>query len=103
MSLAQRLKFQTILERILGNDNVYFQPPTSTKMKYDAIVYGLDYMATSHGDNAPYTVDVRYQVTSITRDPDSSVPDHLARLPKSQFIRAFRQDGLNHTIFAIYF
>lgn len=103
MSLARRLKFQQILEELLGSDNVYFQPPDSVKIKYDAIVYGLDYMAAGHGGNAPYTVDKRYQVTSITSDPDSGLPDKLARLPKSTFIRSFKQDGLNHTIFAIYF
>ena len=37
--MASRLDLQSKLEKLLGNKNVYYQPPESLKMEYPAIRY----------------------------------------------------------------
>ena len=101
--MDRRLEFQMILEEALGNTNVYFQPDDNTRMVYPAIVYSLDFLETLHGNNLPYTLQKRYQVTLITRQANSAVIDALAGLRTSAFDRAFTHDGLYHTIFNIYY
>ena len=100
--MAPRLKLQDLL-KTLGTTNVYFQPPENISMKYPAIVYTLDYQAAQHANNKPYSIENRYQVTVIDRDPDSLIPGRVASLPKCTFARAFKQNDLNHTIYALYF
>lgn len=94
---------QDLLEAILGSEQVHFQPPSSVQMSYPSIVYKLDNMPTKFGDNNPYILEKRYMVTVIDKDPDSTIPDKLAKLPKSSFNRHFTADNLNHYIFTIYF
>lgn len=101
--MDRRLQFQTILEELLGSRNVYFQPEENIQMVYPAIVYNLDYLNTKHGNNNPYNVQIRYSVTHIARKPNSDLVLKLANLPKSNFDRAFKSDGLNHTSFNIYY
>lgn len=99
----KREEFNNLLEEALGSTNVYFQPPENIKMQYPAIVYNRSYAVTQYADNAPYTHAVRYSVTLIDKNPDSSTYDKLAFLPKSSFDRSYKADGLNHDIFNIYF
>jgi hypothetical protein len=96
-------QIQSLLEEILGTSNVYFQPPESVKMAYDAIVYHRDLANTSFADNKPYRRKKRYSVTVISQDPNSSVPDKIADLPMCTFERFFTADNLNHDVFNIYF
>jgi hypothetical protein len=97
-----RLKLQTILEDILGTENVYFQPPDNISMVYPCIVYRRDHAYTEFADNNPYHHCKRYQVTVIDRDPDSVFPDQIADLPMCLFDRFYVADNLNHDVFNIY-
>lgn len=101
--MARRLQLQMILETVLGSENVYFQPPANFNMEYPAIVYKWGYSASEFADNLPYSVTRRYQVTHIDRNPDSLIPDRIARIPTAIFDRSFAVDGLNHVIFNLYF
>ena len=98
-----RIELDNILRDILGSDNVYFQPPASIKMKYDAIRYELDDIDVRHADNAPYLANRRYRVTLITRDPDTSLSDQIAQLPLTQFNRFYTADNLNHYVYIMYY
>lgn len=102
--MASRLELHTLLGEILGDPKrVYFQPPASKMMVYPAIVYERDNMNSTFADNKPYRHVKRYQVTVIDRDPDSEIPDKIAALPLSGFLRHFASDSLNHDIFSLYF
>lgn len=83
--------------------NVYFQPPATVQMVYPAIVYDLDNVDVKFADNRPYGRKKRYQVTIIDRRSTSDIPDKIADFQLVRFIRAFTKDGLNHTIFNLYF
>jgi len=72
-------------------------------MEYPCIVYKRDNIRTVFAGNKPYTHHKRYQLTYITRNPDTEVPDRLVELPKCVFDRQFVVDNLYHDIFTIYF
>jgi len=101
--MSSRLELQTLLEELLGSRNVYFQPPESVKMKYPAIVYGLDNIENSFADDVVYSSKKKYLVTVIDDDPDSLIVDKVAALPTCRFNRNFQSDNLNHNVFILYF
>lgn len=101
--MDQRLKLQELLKVILGSGQVYFQPPNNVKMQYPCIVYRRDFASTQFASNLPYRNTKRYQVTVIDRDPDSEVPDEVAKLPLCSFVRHYTADNLNHDVFNLYF
>jgi hypothetical protein len=96
-------ELQVIFETILNSRNVYFQPPPGLLMSYPAIVYELSGMDVRRADDTLYKLDKAYQVTVIDKDPDSTFPDEIIRLPKCAFERAFQSDNLNHWVFKIYY
>jgi hypothetical protein len=98
-----RSQLQSLLEEILGSDEVHFQPPTNVEMAYPAIVYHWDFANTEFADSSPYRFVKRYMVTHIDRDPDSPIPDQLARLPMCTFNRSYTSEDLHHSVFNLFF
>jgi hypothetical protein len=98
-----RLQLQSLLETLLNNSNVYFQPPPNLSMNYPCIVYELDDIRTDFAGNRPYRFDRRYQVTVIDRNPDSSIPMLVAGLPTCTFSRHYIANNLNHYVLNLYF
>jgi hypothetical protein len=103
MVQQRRLELQSLLEELLGSDQVYFQPPTNIIMTYPCIVYHRDTANTQFSDNNPYRHTKRYQVTVIDRNPDSEIPDKVAKLPMCLFNRFFTAGNLNHDVFNLYY
>lgn len=101
--MGQRLDLQTLLESILGSENVYFQPPPNFEMSYPCIVYNRSDIRAKHGDNFPYKRDKQYSITVIDANPDSEIPDQIAALPQCAFDRHFTSENLNHDVFNILF
>lgn len=101
--MGRRLELQSLLEEILGSENVYFQPPANVQMKYPAIVYNRDNEDTEFAGNVPYIRRTRYQVTVIDRNPDSTIPTMIGALPLCAFNRFFAAENLNHDVFNLYF
>lgn len=102
--MEKRLKLQIELETLLGSKRVYFQPPPSISLRYPCIIYKRTTGETNFADNKPYTYGNRYAVTVITKDPDSDIPDRLAKhFPMCLADRFFQVDNLNHYIFNLYY
>jgi hypothetical protein len=101
--MGTRLDLQTILSSLQAGVSVYFQPPPNVTMTYPAIVYNRDYQAVEFADNVPYSRKVRWQITVIDSDPDSAIPDKVAELPLTRYVRHFTTEGLNHDIYDVYF
>lgn len=99
----RRLELQTLLEGLLESRNVYFQPPSSVRMNYPAIVYSRDDIWNNHADNLAYMQTTAYQVTVIDRDPDSEIVEKVAKLPLCSFDRHFVSENLNHDVFILYY
>lgn len=101
--MAPRLELQTLLELILGTDNVYFQPPNNTQLQYPCIIYKRDYADTTFADDIPYHHTQRYSVTIVDRSPDSPIPRRIADLPLCVYDRFYTADNLNHDVFTLFF
>jgi len=101
--MGTRLEFQAVLEALEDGLSVYFQPPVNVVMSYPAIVYNRDYQTVDYADNLPYSRHIRYQVTVIASDPDSPVPDLVAQLPMTRYVRHYTTENLNHDIYDVYF
>lgn len=98
-----REQLQALLEQTLESRNVYFQPPESLKMRYPAIVYSRTDIQSTFADNTVYKSCHAYQITFISSDPDSKIPDKISKLPMCRFNSRFTADGLYHDVFTIYF
>lgn len=101
--MGRRVDLQVYLEFLLGSDQVFFQPPSNTRMQYPAIVYSRDSLDTVFADNAPYRHQSRYEVIVMDHDPDSEIPTKITAMPMSRFVRSYSADGLNHTVINLYF
>jgi hypothetical protein len=101
--MGTRLELQSVLEDLLGSENVYFQPPENITMSYPAIVYNRYALSSQFADNLPYARKIRYQVTVIDADPDSLIPDKVAGLPLTTYVRHLTVSSLNHDIYDVYY
>jgi hypothetical protein len=102
--MAKRLTLHEELCEILGSRNVYYQPPESVKMKYDAIRYQLDGKDLKRANNKIYNSVNRYDGVVITRDPDTDIPDRiLSHFEMCSVGRPYIADNLNHYPFTIYY
>lgn len=84
-------------------NNVYFQAPGAVKMRYPAVLYALDDIQNTHGDNSVYAQMKRYRLTVISHDPDEPLVDQVSQLPTARFDRQYVADNLYHNVFTIYY
>lgn len=101
--MSKYLELRDILKALLGSDNVYFQPPGNTVMKYPCIVFERDRLEATHADDKPYTLQDRYSVIVIDPNPDSGVIERMRHLPLCSFDRHYTANNLNHDVFNVYF
>lgn len=102
--MANRLDLQTELENILGSRNVYFTPPPSIRMQYDAIRYELGGKDLKHANNKIYMNTNKYEGVIITKNPDSMIPDKLlSHFEMCSFGKPYTADNLNHFPFTLYY
>ena len=102
--MASRLELHEELCTILGTRNVYYQPPASVKMKYDAIRYELGGKDLKRANNKIYQNTNRYDGVIITTNPDSAVPDKLlTHFEMCSFGTPYTADNLNHYPFTLYY
>lgn len=101
--MASRLDLQTELERILGSRNVYFQPPSSVRMQYPAIVYSRKDVDGRFANDKVYRKLPCYEMILIDKNPDSTFVDKLLDLQYCSFDRHYESDNLNHDVFTIYY
>ena len=105
----RRLEFHEMLCEVLnitgepdGDRHVYFQPPESLKMKYEAIRYSRKNIPSMYANNLVYKNKICYEVILISRDPDSKYISRLLLLPYSSYDRHYVADNLHHDVFTIY-
>lgn len=101
--MASRKDLQKILERELGSDHVYFQPPSNLRMQYPCIVYERDGARSEHADNFAYIHTYRYKITVVSKKPDHPVIFKLPLLPMCTFRTHYVAEDLNHDVFELYF
>lgn len=95
-------ELQATFEELLESRNVYYNPPSSVYMKYDAIVFNRSRIDNTFADDNVYGQHYRYEVTTITQDPDASIIDKISKLPMCSHDRHFVSDNLHHNVFTLY-
>lgn len=87
-----------------AEQRIFYQPPESVKLRYPAIVYSRDVIQTRNANDAPsYTVDTKYQLTYITKEPDDAIVYQiLEQVPFCRHVRHYVADNLHHDVFSIY-
>ena len=101
--MADRLDLHSKLEELLESRNVYYQPPESTKMQYDAIKYSKKTTMSTYANGSKYSMKDCYELIVIARKPDHPVIKKLLALPYCSYDRHYVADNLNHDILTIYF
>lgn len=101
--MSERVELQPVLEQLLGNRNVYFQPPESIKIAFPCIIYELNNIDIKFANDNKYLKKKRYTLTYIDKNPDSSVLDKILSLAYCSYDRRFVSDNLYHDVFTIYF
>lgn len=102
--MASRLELQSKLEELLGSRNVYYQPPTSSTMKYPAIKYSKANIKSTFANNkGAYTKKNAYEIIVIDAKPDNEVINKLTKLPYCSFSRHYKANNLNHDVFTLYY
>jgi hypothetical protein len=105
--MGRRLTLDAVLRGILneytGAEHLYYQPPESIQLAYPCIVYSRPNIEADHADDRPYILTERFEVTVIDGDPDSAIPEAIAKLPRCKHDRRFVYDNLYHDVFTIYY
>ena len=101
--MASRLNLQTKLEELLGNKNVYFQPPENLKMEYPAIRYSLNNITSRYADNTKYSNFDRYQLIVISKRHNDEVIRKILALPLSSYDNHYISDNLHHDTITLYY
>ena len=101
--MADRLELHSVLQELLGSSNVYYQPPESIKMQYDAIRYSKKTIDSKYANDRKYSMIDCYEVTVISRLPDNPVIKKLLSLPYCSYDRHYVADNLHHDVLTIYY
>lgn len=102
--MAPREQLQTVLGTVLGEGDVYFQPPPNLMLKYPCIVYNLAGIQSEYASDHTYLATRKYLVTYIHRGHDiNDVVNRLLALPLCSYSSHFVVDGLYHDSFSIFY
>lgn len=102
--LEQRSQeLQAVFEELLGSRNVYYNPPESVRMSYDAIRFKRRNINNKFASDTVYVqLPPTFEVVVITRDPDASIIEKVSKLPRCRFVTSYTTDNLHHNIFTIH-
>lgn len=98
----RRSELQAKLEELLGSKSVYFQPPASCKMEYDAIRYSLKTIDVKRANDSVYIDKDCYKLTVISRRPNSPVIRKILQLPYCSYDTNYIADNLYHDVLTLY-
>ena len=102
--MTSRSKLHEELCKLLGTRNVYFQPPESVRMQYDAIRYSLAGKDLKRANNRIYRNTNQYDGVVITTNSDSNIPDTLLNhFEMISFGKPYTADNLHHYPFTLYY
>lgn len=101
--MSRRIDLQNLLEDILGEKHVYYQPPESLKLEYPAIVYSKSRIDKRAANDSAYNLNTRYELIVIDKRPDNLVIEKLLTLPYCSYDRNYKSDNLNHDVLTIYY
>ena len=103
-SLEQRSQeLQSTFEELLESREVYYNPPSSVRMSYPAIVFSRSKIGNTFANNYIYRQTYQYEVTVIDEDPDCKYADKVSKLPMCTHNHSFVSENLYHNVFTLYY
>lgn len=96
------LELQDRFEELLGNQNVYFEPPPGTHMKFPCIRFKRASFDPRWANNNVYIMNQMYEAILIYKTPNSPLPMKMAQQPLCSHIRQYTADNLTHDVYHIY-
>ncbi len=95
-------ELRDIQTKCLGYQHTYFNPIDGIRMQYDCVIYNMSAMNERKANNKTYLNRAIYNVTVVSRDPETPVPwaiqEHFERCKPERF---FVTDNLYHFPFTI--
>lgn len=102
--MADRLELHEKLKELIGNDNVYFQPPASVQLSYPCVIYSIGSGDAKYANNQLYNYTNKYELLFIFKRPTIDVIEKVMReLPKCRIDRVYVTDNLNHYAFNLFY
>lgn len=101
--MGTRLELQSKLVELLGANHVYYQPPSTVKIEYPAIIYSKGKIDKDNANNTAYRFKTRYDVIVVDKRPDNAVIQKLLILPYCSYDRHYTSDNLNHDSLTLYY
>lgn len=102
--MGTRTDLDRELRALLGSNNCYFQPPETTKLAYDCIIYRLANAQNLRADDVSYKYTRRYTLTLVTKNPDNALIDLIPQYFKYCNLSSFyTSDNLNHYNYELYY
>ena len=102
--MNRRLELHEKLCDLVGNNNVYFQPPASVQISYPCVVYHIGAGDAKRADNKVYLYTNSYDVIFIFKKPNLEIIEQvLESIPICKLSRCYIADNLNHYAFKIYY
>ncbi len=101
--MGTRLELQSKLEELLESRHVYYQPPSTVKIEYPAIIYSKSKISKDNANNTAYRLTTRYDVIVIDKHPDNAVIQKLLMLPYCSYDGHYTSDNLNHDSLTLFF
>lgn len=106
LQVRRRRELSAKLREILGSNNVYFQPPSNTMMKFPCFVYNRSNPYKLQADDNAYLLVGHYSVTYIDPDVERCMTMMTKILDSFEHIsveRNFTSDNLYHDVYNLYF
>lgn len=101
--MRTRIEFHKMLEQLTGITSIYFQPPSSLKMKYPAIVYSMKKPKIEFAGNKKYLNTTAYTVTVIDKSSESEIKKLIEDIMYCSYDTDYISDNLHHYVYTIFF
>ena len=104
--VEKRRELSTKLREILGSGNVYFQPPSNTKMNFPCFVYNRSPIFRLRANDKTYLLRNHYSLTYIDSNVERCMAMQDTLLNSFDHIsveRSFTSDNLNHDVYNLYY
>lgn len=101
--MSSREELHEILCEKLGSRNVYYQPPSSLKMEYDAIKYSKPKITSKYANDKKYLLKDMYEIIVISRRADNPVIKELLEMDYCSYDRHYISDNLHHDVLTLYY
>lgn len=102
--MERRYKLNEALQKVLGSNNVYFEPPENLKLNYDCIIYKRNRAKKFRADNKRYINHEFYELLIISKNPDNHIADELEKsFEYCEHQRSFTTNGLHHSVVYLYY